>query len=276
LQRHVAARWPKRAPDDLERSDVAELHREIGKDTPVEANRVIETIRKMYNFGQDEGIVEDGFNPASRVNKFEEQSRDRWVRPHEVSKLADAIDNIGNPYLENYYWLLMLTATRRNEMLEAKWDHVDLQRKELFLPDTKNGKDHTVPLSSAAVDKLEELDPQKNNPWLFCSHIPGQRIKEVNQRWRRVRKEAGLEDVQLHDLRRTAASWLGQAGYSELIIKKLLNHSFRGVTKVYTHLPPDAVRDAVEWYGEKLMSAAEGTLRLSDIQKNWRKRMHRE
>jgi len=54
----------------------------------------------------------------------------------------------------------------------------------------------------------------------------------------------------LHDFRRTTASWLAQAGYSELVIKKLLNHTVRGVTSVYAQMDPGAVREAVEDYGQ--------------------------
>ena len=160
--------------------------------------------------------------------------------------------------MRNYYWLLLLTATRRNELLEAKWDHVDLERRELFLPDTKNGTDHTVPLSDAAFQRLVNLPRQAGNPWVFCGRKEGDRIKEVNARWRKVRDEAGLDDVVLHDFRRTAASWLAQAGYSELVIKKLLNHTVRGPTSIYARMDPGAVREAVEDYGRRVMAAARG------------------
>ncbi len=258
LHRHVVDRWGTRQPESLTRRDISELHRDIGEDAQVEANRVVETIRTMFNFAQDEGIVEDGFNPATKVNKFKEKSRDRWLRPHEIEPLSEALDAVDNIFMRRYYWLLLLTATRRNEMLEARWEHVDLQRRELFLPDTKNGTDHTVPLSDAAFQMLVDLPRQDGNPWVFCSHIEGQRIQEVNQRWRRVRADAGLEDVVLHDFRRTAASWLAQAGYSELIIKKLLNHTVDGPTSIYARMDPSAVREAVNDYGRRVMAAARG------------------
>ncbi len=118
-----------------------------------------------------------------------------------IESLAGALDDIDNVYMRRYYWLVLLTATRWNEMLEAGWEHVDLERRELFLPDTKNGTDHTVPLSVAAFQMFVDLPRQEGNPWVFCSHIEGQRIREVNQRWREVREEAGLDDVVLHDFR---------------------------------------------------------------------------
>jgi integrase len=258
LERHVLSRWSGRKPETLTRHELSELHRDIGEGAKIEANRVIETIRTMFNFAQTEGVVDDGFNPASKVNKYEEKSRDRWLREYEMRSLSDALNEIDNIYMHHYYWLLALTATRRNEMLEAKWEHIDLHAREIFLPDTKNGSDHTVPLSSLACDLLEELPREEGNPWVFCSHIAGQRIKEVNQRWRRVRKDAGLEGVQLHDLRRTAASWLAQGNYSPFVVKKLLNHSVKGPTGIYARMDTGSVREAVEWYGEAIIEAVDG------------------
>jgi len=258
LEDYVVDRWKRRAPEELTRSDFAEMHREIGDDKPTTANRVVETCVTMFNFAQDEGIVREGFNPPKRVNKYTENSRERWLRPHEISDLADVLDDVENPYMRNYYWLLLLTATRRNELLEARWEHLDLERRELYLPDTKNGSDHTVPLSDEAFQRFANLPRQEGNPWVFCSHIEGQRIQEVNQRWRELRDEAGLGEVVLHDFRRTAASWLAQAGYSELVIKKLLNHTVRGVTSVYARMDPGAVREVVDDYGRRIMDAARG------------------
>lgn len=258
LERYVADRWKGRPPGSLTRADLADLHREIGEEHPVEANRVIETVHTMLEFAAREGIVEDGFNPAKYVEKFPEPSRDRWLRPHEIPAFAQAVDAIDNVYMRHYFWLLLLTATRRNEMLEARWSHVDFEQAELFLPDTKNGTDHIVPLSQPALRLFEETPRQKGNPWVFCSHIKGQRLKSVNGRWRRTRREAGLDDVTLHDFRRTAATWIAQSGYSELVIKKFLNHTLHGVTSVYARMQPGAVREAVEDYGRKIMAAKAG------------------
>lgn len=258
LERHVVAYWKGRQVEGINRADVAELHRTIGEDTPVEANRVVETLVTMFNFAQREGIVDDGFNPARHVEKYREKKGKRWLRPHEVKDLAGALEGEDNPYLRSYYLLLLLTATRRNELLEAKWEHVDLKRCELYLPETKNGTDHTVPLSAPAVELFRGIPRQRENPWVFCSSIEGKRLTDVNHPWIEIRERAGLEDVVLHDFRRTAASWLAQSGYSELVIKKFINHTVDGVTGIYARLRPEAVRGAVEDYGRQVMKAIEG------------------
>lgn len=258
LGAHIKPRWGSRPAQSITRRDLSDLHRELGAGAQVEANRVIETVRAMYSFAADEGMVEDGFNPARRVNLFVEKTRDRWLRPDEIEPMGAAIDALKNIYLRHYYWLLLLTAARRTELLQARWEHVDLVRRELFLPDTKNGTDHIVPLSTVAIALFEEIPRQPGNPWVFCSRVKGRHLRDVNTTWRAVRSKAGLDDVILHDFRRTAGSWLAQSGYSLLVIQKLLNHTIAGATAIYARMSADAVRDAVEDYAQKLMAAKSG------------------
>ena len=169
-----------------------------------------------------------------------------------------ALKGVENTYLRSYYWLLLLTATRRNELLAAKWEHVDFDHSELYIPETKNGSDHTVPLSTEAIRSFRAIPKQDGNPWVFCGRTDGDRMREVNRQWRKIRKRAGLKGVVLHDFRRTCASWLAQSGYSELVIKKILNHTVEGVTGVYARLRPEAVRGAIEEYGRQVVAAAHG------------------
>jgi integrase len=258
LEIHILPRWKGRAPASITRGELADLHREIGKETPIEANRVIQLLRVMFNFAVDEGMVPETFNPLRRFNFFPEKSRDRWLRPHEIPALFGAIGEVDNIYIRNFYLVLLLTATRRNELLLARWDQVSFERRELRIPETKNGTSHTIPLSSAAIDLLQELPRQLGNPYIFCSHIAGQSLQAVNRRWNTVREKAGLDDVVLHDFRRTAASWIAQAGYSEIVIKALLNHTLEGATAVYTRMQPEAVREAVEAYGQSILEASRG------------------
>ncbi len=74
--------------------------------------------------------------------------------------------------------------------------------------------------------------------------------------WNRVRKAAGVEDVRLHDLRRTVGSWLAQAGNSLHLIGRVLNHCNTSTTQVYARFGQDTVRDALEQHGQRLMAVA--------------------
>jgi len=117
---------------------------------------------------------------------------------------------------------------------------------------------HTVPLSEPAVDRLSDLPRQTNNPYVFCGRKDGSHLVNIDRAWNRIRERSGLDDLRIHDLRRTVASWLAEMGHSEYVIKKVLNHSVPDITGVYAMVGADPVRDALEQYAQQLMAAVEG------------------
>jgi len=81
----------------------------------------------------------------------------------------------------------------------------------------------------------------------------GCHLVNIDKPWQRIRKAANLEDVRLHDLRRTVGSWLAQSNNSLHLIGKVLNHSNQSTTAIYARFGNDAVRDALEQHGQQIM-----------------------
>ncbi len=127
-----------------------------------------------------------------------------------------------------------------------------MDRKELKLIDTKNGKPHYLPLSIAAIDILKQLQHIDGNPYVIVGKNTGCHLVNIDKPWQRIRKKAGLEDVRLHDLRRTVGSWLAQSGNSLHLIGKVLNHSNQSTTAVYARFGQDSARDALEQHGQMI------------------------
>jgi integrase len=73
-----------------------------------------------------------------------------------------------------------------------------------------------------------------------------------------VSRSAGLEDVRLHDLRRTVGSWLAMAGASLPLIGKVLNHSSSATTEIYARLQDEATRNVLEDHGKRLSAIVKG------------------
>jgi len=92
--------------------------------------------------------------------------------------------------------------------------------------------------------------PKKNdNPFVFSSDMVGRPIQSIQQVWQRVRAEANLDGVRLHDLRHSFASFAAANGASLPIIGRMLGHSTPLTTQRYAHLVQDPVRDANEAVG---------------------------
>ena len=257
VAKYIKPKWGNLKASAIKRTDVAALHGAIGKEHPYEANRNVELISKMFDLAMTWGFVPEGFaNPGKRIEHYAEHKRDRWVTPEELPVLAKAIDKEPNIYIRSAMWLYLLTGLRKTELLRARWDDVDARRKELRLPETKAGRTHYLPLTEAAVALLRDIPRVKGNPHILVGVKAGAHLVNINKAWRRIREAAGVEDVRLHDLRRTVGSWLAQAGNSLHLIGRVLNHSTQATTAVYARFAQDHVREALEAHSKRVLGVA--------------------
>jgi integrase len=257
INAYVLPKWGSLKARTITRPDVETLHRTIGKRAPYEANRVLALLSKMFELARRWGFVPEGHgNPARDIDRFTEAKRDRWVSADELPRLAQAINEEPNASARAALWLYLLTGARKTELLTAQWSDVDWTRVELRLPDTKAGRVHYIPLSPPAVALLRDLPQAEGNPYILPGKLPGAHLVNISKPWGRVRTAAGVEDVRLHDLRRTVGSWLAQSGNSLHLIGRVLNHSNQSTTAVYARFGEDSVRAALDQHGARIMGAA--------------------
>jgi integrase len=241
----------------ISRADVAALHAKVGRRGKYEANRVLALVSSMFARAAEWGLLAEGApNPARGVEPFRERARDRWIRPSEMPRLAQAIAAEPNVYVRAAIWLYLLTGVRKGELLRARWSDVDFERAELRLPETKSGEPHVVPLSSVALRVLSEIPRQAGNPYILPGAKRGTHLVNIGKNWRRIREAAGCADVRLHDLRRTVGSWLATAGASLHLVGTVLNHADTDTTRIYARLADDAARRALEEHAARLLEAA--------------------
>ena len=242
IERFIIPAWGNLLATNIKRADVSALHIKLGKQGYYQANRVYSLLSKMFNLARVWGFVpEEHTNPCFGIEKFREEKRDRFVSKEEFPRLVEAINAELNQSVVNAVWLYLLTGIRKTELLTLKWSDTNLDGKELKLTDTKNGKSHYLPLSQAAVDILNQIQRIDGNPYVIIGKNPGCHLVNISKPWERIRKEAGLEDVRLHDLRRTVGSWLAQSGSSLHLIGNVLNHSNQSTTAIYARFGQDCV-----------------------------------
>jgi integrase len=147
-----------------------------------------------------------------------------------------------------------LTGCRKTEILQAKWEHVDWERAQLALPDSKTGA-RRVPLSAAALAVLETLP--RLGVYIVASDTAGTARErprhDLNRPWRAISKRAGLEGLRIHDLRHSFAS-VG-AGLGLPIVGKLLGHREPATTARYAHFDIDPLRRATDRIGAVIEGA---------------------
>src|SRR5215831_14225058 len=165
LQTHLAV-FRTRKLTDLSRNDVARLHAKIGETAPYRANRVVALLRKMFNLARDWGLY-TGENPATRIQLFPEESRDRFVQPEELPLLFRAIAEEPDLALRVFFLTALLTGARRGEVLAMCWDDVNLARAVWRIPHTKAGRPHLLPLPQALVNRLRRLPRLEGVAYVF-------------------------------------------------------------------------------------------------------------
>ncbi|GBE07061.1 MAG TPA: site-specific integrase [Phycisphaerales bacterium] len=200
INRYLLPAWGNIKAANIKHSDVAALHRKIGKKAPYSANRLAALISKMFNLARKWGFVEaDSSNPARDIEHYKEEKRDRWVTPEELPFLMEAVNEESNDYARRGLWLYLLTGLRKNELLSAKWEYIDWERKELRVPNTKSGKVHYLPLSEAAISMLDDVPRIKNNPYILPGLKEGSHLVNIEKPWLRTRKKATIKIWAVHD-----------------------------------------------------------------------------
>lgn len=244
---------------DVERANVAKLHHGL-RDKPYQANRTLGVLSKMFNLAEVWGLREDGSNPCRHVKKYKEEKRERFLSDEEYKRLGQALRRAEAEESESQsaidaVWLLMLTGCRLNEIMTLKWRYVDLEAKELLLPDSKTGA-KTIHLGKVAVDRLKGIKRLEDNDFVITGKKPGCHLTDLQHPWRRIRKMAKLDDVRIHDLRHSFASRGLVVGEGLPMIGKLLGHSHVQTTARYAHLANDPIKLAADRIANGISTSA--------------------
>jgi integrase len=240
---------------EVTRQDVARFHRAHHR-KPVTANLALDLLSTMMNFAVKEGVLPDGSpNPCRHVDKYRQERRERMLSADELGRLGDALAAYdGAPYVVAAVKLLVFTGARLGEALGLQWEWIDFDRGEARLPDSKTGA-KTVHLPPPALEVLSELPRIEGNPYVIVGGKPGAALVNLQKPWQAIRKEAGIDNVRLHDLRHAFASVAASAGMGLPIIGKMLGHAQAQTTQRYAHLASDPVKAAAATVAGRIAAA---------------------
>lgn len=216
---------------------------------PASCNRFLAVFKIICVFAERHGFLPPGRSPCRGVRSFRVHAqRERHLSRDEAGRLMDALEKSGRPEALAIR-LLLLTGARKNEVLRARWENVDLENRLLTVPLSKSGKARHIVLSDAAVAVIKAIDRRVESPWLFPGHAEGKPLSDLYLFWDRLRRELGLTDVRIHDLRHTFASVLVNAGHSLYEVQKMLGHADARTTMRYAHLEQASLLAAAEAVG---------------------------
>ena len=223
---------------------------DYSKAAPGGANRSLALLRQILNFavacGHIDGNPTQGIRPNRRSLPDRFLSRDEITRLHRV---LDAQTGNANRQQADIIRLLLLTGCRKAEIVRLRWSEV--QNDMIALTDSKTGP-RNVPLNAPAIAVLRH-QPRCGSAFVFPSPLDPSRPRNDDlPLWSRVRREANIEDVRLHDLRHTHASYAVMNGVPIPVVSRLLGHSNVSNTLRYAHLGDKEIEDAAELVGQSL------------------------
>ena len=276
LHRHVVPVLGHLRAEAVTASDLNKAHLKLA-DRPYRANRIMTYVGSLYSWAARHGHVPKSCNPARDVKRFRESGRERYLSAEELERLGATLTLaetkglpweikaseatakhvpkggpqtvVYPPHVTGAIRLLLFTGCRLGEILNLRWDEVDLERGLLLLPDSKTGRKAVI-LNGAALSVLASLE--RIGDFVVPGTDPARPRHDLKRPWEHIRAHAELEGVRLHDLRHTHASIGASAGFGLPIVGRLLGHASTMTTQRYAHLADDPVRRASEAIGDHL------------------------
>ena len=218
----------------------------------VTGNRVHSFIRRLLNLAEAWELRPMGSNPARRIERAREEPRARTLAPAELAALSRALRSREEsaPAAVAAIRFAALTGLRIGEVLQIEWAHVDFETRKLHMPKTKTGaREHDV--SPPALELLAALP--RINAWAFTTGARAPvAYKTVRLCFAATCAEAGLDDVRLHDLRRTLMTNAAAEGVGVHVLRDLLGHKSTAIADRYVRRAAAPVRDARDRMGERM------------------------
>jgi len=250
--------WHNRKLDNIRRKEVSALHIELGRKCGRHlANRVIQMLRAAINRTIREFELEIT-NPAHGITLYKEGKRSRRLEPEELPRFFQAVLEEPNPDIRDFILLLLYTGARKSNLLAMRWDAVSFDRELWIIPaeESKTGEELPVVLTKQALEILDRREPVVKGEYVFPGRRGAAHMMDPKVGWQRILSRAGIEDLRMHDLRRSLASFQIDTGTSIEVIQKTLGHGNKATKEIYARLALDPVRVSLEKATEEIMKQA--------------------
>ena len=195
---------------------------------PATVDRELRIISHLFTIAVKEWGMAGLVNPVAQIRKPKlPPGRDRRLLPGELEKI---LANTESPHLSDIVRFALETAMRRGEIAGMTWEVVDLKKRTVTLPETKNGEKRIVPLSAEAIRILSGI------PRRLDGSVWGITEDPITRAFVRACQRAKVEGLTFHDLRHEATSRLFEKGFNPMEVAAITGHKTLQMLKRYTHL----------------------------------------
>jgi integrase len=256
---------------NLTPADAAALHHRL-RGTPRKANLALIVLSQICKAAETWGDRPLGSNPCQHVRKFPPLARHRYLSMDEIAAVGSALrrlEGTANGTALDCLRLIMLTGARKGEIINLRWDQVDLQQRRALLDpaEHKTGggtRAKQIPLCDAAVELLAARRKTAGHAkYIFPGRVPGRPVQDLKEAWAAVKAAASRDgidvtDVRIHDLRHTWGAMATSGGHALQTIGAVMGHRNASTTARYAHVAPSPAATAVEDTGGRIAAALMG------------------
>lgn len=260
-------KWQNKPLTEISKDLVQFKHQELGASSHARANNAMRVLRAVFNHAMHKYEDEKGnpiltSNPVDRLSQsrawFKLKPKQSIIKPHQLKAWYEATQQLNNNTTQDYLRFVLLTGLRKTEAATLRWSDVDFIDRTFTIPDTKNGRQHTLPTSTFLHELLKRRKLECINDFVFPGKTSKGHLVEPRTAVDRVKKLSGIKFT-LHDLRRTFITIAESQEISAYALKRLLNHKdSNDVTAGYIVLDIDRLREPMEKISSLIVTSFEG------------------
>jgi len=216
-----------------------------------------QTVSTVFKQAIIMGYLPDNFaSPVFGVRQHKVHPRGEKLSAEDLPKLIAALKNYPDQTYTRALLVILFTGLRHGEAIKLRWSWIDYESKTIKLPGTttKNGKPHLLNICTGLEKLLRSIPRKRGNDYVFPSKHKSSsgHISRLDKAWEKIRIEAGLPNLWIHDLRRSVGCFLLEQTGSMPVVRDMLNHSNQHISAVYGFYDKKALKPVVENYGNFL------------------------
>ncbi len=233
--------------NEVTRKQVQHFHTRIREEglAPATADHYIKLMRRAWNLAVEWEMLAS--SPITKLALFNQDNRvEHYVSEDQLAALITVLRTQPIKTVSFVALFLLSTGARLNEALQAKWKDIDRVNRVWRIPATnsKSKRVRSVPLNDTALEVLSQQTTEDTFEFVFINRHTKLPLTTVHKVWGRLRTQAGLPHLRIHDLRHQYASFLVNSGRTLFEVQNILGHSDPKVTQRYSHLSSKSLQEA--------------------------------
>jgi integrase len=125
-------------------------------------------------------------NPVKGIKTRKSIKRDRFLQSNELPRFFASLGDEQNETVRDFFLLSLLTGARRSNVLEMRWNQINLAEGIWRIPDTKNGTPQNVTLSPEASAILVTRKATAEGSFVFPGDGASGHLVEPKKGWKRI------------------------------------------------------------------------------------------